>query len=147
MSQMIVYVNSKNEIKDVNTTANENLVAVEVPDDVFAGWSVAKICCHKLILNEGNYAGFTPYVDSRIIEHIDNLGKANEQNSSDVVDTQMALAEAYDQTIENTEEIIDTQVALTEAYDQTVHNTDDITDVQLALAEMYEMLDTLATSL
>lgn len=143
---MILYVNKKNEIKDVNETSDENLTAIEVDDDTFAGWSVAKICCHKVSLDaEGNYRGFTPYVDSRIIEHIERLGVNTEQNASDVVDTQMALAEAYDQTIENEAQIIDTQLAVTEAYVQTVTNSDDITDVQLALAEVYEMLDALMT--
>lgn len=93
---MKVYVNSNNEIKDVNFTTDASLTPIEVPDEVFAGWSVAKICCHKLILNEGNYAGFTPYVDSRVIEHIDNLAKANETNSSDIGDLAMAILELYE---------------------------------------------------
>ena len=75
---MKVFVNSKNEIKDVNTTTDESLVGVEIPEDVFAGGSVAKICCFKLILENGQYRGFTPYVDTRIIEHIERLGKEAE---------------------------------------------------------------------
>lgn len=142
---MILYINKKNEIKDVNETSDENLTAVEVDDDTFANWSIAKICCHKISLREGKYTGFTPYVDSRIIEHIERLGSGNEQNAVDIVDTQIALAEAYDQTVENEEQIIDTQLAVTEAYDQTVTNSDAITDVELALAEVYEMLDALTT--
>ena len=142
---MILYINKKNEIKDVNETSDESLTPIEVSDDTFAGWSVAKICCHKIFLGNGQFAGFTPYVDSRIIEHIERLGVSTEQNASDVVDTQMALAEAYDQTIENEAQIIDTQLAVTEAYGQTVTNSDDITDIQVALAEVYELIDALTT--
>ena len=75
---MIVYINSKNEIKDVNTTNDKNLLAVKVPEDTFKGWHTAKICCYKLILNNGYFAGYTPYVDSRIIEHIEKLAKKSE---------------------------------------------------------------------
>lgn len=116
---MKVYVNSNNEIKDVNFTKDASLTPIEVPDEVFAGWSVAKICCHKLILNEGNYVGFTPYVDTKIIEHIDNLAKANEQNASDVVDTQIAVAETYEKAV------------VTEG---------SVTDIEMAIAELYEMI-------
>lgn len=83
---MKVFVNSKNEIKDVNTTTEETLVVVEVPDDVFAGWSVAKICCFKLILEDGQYRGFTPYVDSKLIEHIERLGTASDTQKVEMLD-------------------------------------------------------------
>lgn len=82
---MILYINSENEIKDVNETSDENLTAIEISDESnpFAGWSVAKICCHKISLNEdGQYDGFTPYVDSRIIEHIERLGLGNEKTDA-----------------------------------------------------------------
>lgn len=70
---MIVYINSKNEIKDVDTTTDATLTPIEMPEDnPFANWSVAKICCHKLSLNEdGSYKGYTPYVDTRIIEKLE----------------------------------------------------------------------------
>ena len=119
---MIVFINERNEIKDVNETKDETLTPIEVEDGAFKGWCVAKICCFKVILRDGEFCGFTPYIDSRIIEHIDRLGSGNEKNASDVVDTQMAL---------------------TEAYDQTLTNSDDITDMQLALAEVYELMDSL----
>lgn len=82
---MILFINSKNEIKDVNETSDENLTAIEVDDEStpFANWSVAKICCHKVMLNEeGKYTGFTPYVDTRIIEHIERLGLGNEKTDA-----------------------------------------------------------------
>lgn len=116
---MILYINKKNEIKDVNETSDVTLTPIEVDENVFKGWSVAKICCFKVILNDGEFAGYTPYVDTRIIEHIDNLGKANEQNASDVVDTQIAVAETY-------EKAMDTE--------------NDVTDIEMAIVELYEMV-------
>ncbi len=75
---MIVYVNKKNEIKDVDTTADATLIPIEMPENnPFASWSIAKICCHKVILNDGSFVGFVPYVDSKLIEHIDKLGQEN----------------------------------------------------------------------
>lgn len=76
---MILYVNNKNEIKDVGVTTDESLIEYVINEDnnPFATWSVAKICCYKVNVENGNVTMFTPYVDSRIIEHIDQLGKAN----------------------------------------------------------------------
>ena len=79
---MILFINKKNEIKDVNATTDASLTPVEVSDTEFQGWSVAKICCHKICLTEdGQYQGFTPYVDTKIIEHIERLGTENEHNA------------------------------------------------------------------
>lgn len=97
---MKVYINSQNEIKDVHYTTDETLTMVEVPEGWFDGWSEAKILCFKVILHEGAFAGYTPAVDTRIIEHLDNLGKANERNASDVTDIQMAMAELYEMSME-----------------------------------------------
>ena len=80
---MKVYINSQNEIKDVHSTKDESLVMVELPEGVFEGWSDAKILCQKLHLEDGEYRGFAPAVDSRIIEHIDRLGAESERIASD----------------------------------------------------------------
>lgn len=74
---MKIYVNDKNEIKDVCTTTDESLIEVIINDEnnPFVNWSVAKICCFKVEVKDGNVIMYTPYVDSRIIEHIDKLGK------------------------------------------------------------------------
>lgn len=90
---MKVFINENNEIKDVNTTTDTTLTEVEIPAGVFEGWSEAKILCFKLRLENGQHDGFTPYVDSRIIEHLDNLGKANERNASDIGDIALAIIE------------------------------------------------------
>ena len=89
---MKVYVNSNNEIKDVGNTEDLSLITVEVPSLFFGGWSVAKICCYKLIISGGVVEGFTPYVDSRIIEHIDKLAKKSEAVSEE----NMLISETID---------------------------------------------------
>ena len=80
---MKVFLNEKNEIKDVHSTKDESLTMVELPEGVFEGWSEAKILCQKLYLKDGEYRGFAPAVDSRIIEHIDRLGTESERIASD----------------------------------------------------------------
>lgn len=78
---MILYVNDKNEIKDVNYTSDENLTPLLVNDNTndnpFLSWSPAKICCYKVEVKNGIVTMFTPYIDSRIIEHIERQGQEN----------------------------------------------------------------------
>ena len=78
---MILYVNKNNEIKDVNTTSDETLSPLEVNDNEvhnpFLSWSPAKICCHKVEVKNGVVTEYTPYVDSRIVEHIERQGQEN----------------------------------------------------------------------
>ena len=81
---MVIYVNNKNEIKDVGSTNNPNLIPLTIldEDNPFDGWSVAKICCYKVKVNDGNVELLVPYVDVKIVEFIDRLGKENEELSS-----------------------------------------------------------------
>ena len=76
---MILYVNDRNEIKDVDSTTDELLIPLTVSDEnnPFLSWSPAKICCHKVEVKDGVVTGYTPYVDSRIIEHIERQGQEN----------------------------------------------------------------------
>ena len=78
---MILYVNSKNEVKDVNITSDENLTPLLVNDNAmdnpFLSWSPAKICCYTVEVKDGVVTGYTPYVDSRIVEHIERQGQEN----------------------------------------------------------------------
>lgn len=103
---MILFVNNKNEIKDVNTTKDTSLRPYEIADsdlNPFANWSTAKICCYKVNLApeiiDGTETGkyfismMTPYIDSHIIEHIEQLGNQNETNTAAVLETQDALCE------------------------------------------------------
>ena len=47
---MILFVNEKNEIKDVNMTRDMSLTGYEIAatDNPFEGWSVDKICCYRV---------------------------------------------------------------------------------------------------
>ena len=77
---MIIFTNSNNEIKDVNSTNDVSLTGyvIDDSDNPFEGWSIAKICCYKATVNDGIVTMMTPYVDSRLLEHIDQLGKQTE---------------------------------------------------------------------
>ena len=110
---MIIFVNERNEIKDVNVTKDTSLRPYEIADsdlNPFANWSAAKICCYKVALTPekvddaetGKYIiiMMTPYIDSRIIEHIEQLGNQNETNTAAVLETQDALCEVSADTEE-----------------------------------------------
>ena len=90
---MKIYVNEKNEIKDVGTTTDESLIEYVINDayNPFANWSVAKICCYKVAVKDGYVTMSTPYVDSRIIEHIDRLGNQNTVLQEQQITTQAQL--------------------------------------------------------
>ena len=81
---MILYVNNKNEIKDVNTTSDPSLIALEVDDETspFEDWSIAKICCYQVTVSDGIVTSMTPYIDSTIVEIVDRLGKQIEKLSA-----------------------------------------------------------------
>lgn len=74
---MKIYTNENGEIKDVNSTKDPSLIEYDLVDatNPFLGWSVAKICCYKVTVFNGIVTMMTPYVDSRLIEHIDQLGQ------------------------------------------------------------------------
>lgn len=85
---MIVYVNSKNEIKDVGSTTDSTLTKLVINDEgnPFANWSVAKICCHMVAVKDGVVVRYIPYVDTKIIEHIDKLGVASDAQKVEILD-------------------------------------------------------------
>lgn len=87
---MILYINKKGEVRDVNTTTDTSLTPVEVTEasGLFVGWSVAKICCHKVTAKEGRVTGYTPCVDPKIIEHIDRLAKQNGECDANIASLQ-----------------------------------------------------------
>lgn len=89
---MKVYVDKDNCIRAVGTTTDTSLTELSINDEInpFKGWSVAKICCFKVMVSEnGRVTMMTPYIDSRLIEHIDRLGAA--QNA--VADIEQALCD------------------------------------------------------
>lgn len=83
---MILYVNDIGEIKDVDFTKDKSLTPLEVNEETnpFLGWSTAKICCFKVIVIDGEVIMMTPYVDSRLLGHIDRQGRT-EQDMKDQI--------------------------------------------------------------
>jgi hypothetical protein len=79
---MILYVNDKNEIKDVNVTDDLNLLPLVIKDEEdfnpFLNWSTAKICCYKVEVTNDMVTIMTPYRDSRTLDYIDEIGMAND---------------------------------------------------------------------
>ena len=75
---MILYVDSENRIKAVDTTTDTSLTPLYVDETAdlfpFKGWSVAKICCYKVTVQDGVVTMMTPYVDSRCLEFVDQMG-------------------------------------------------------------------------
>lgn len=76
---MILFCDENGCIYDVdtNTTGDATLIQVEVNDEdnPFANWTTAKICCYRCHVTNGRVDMMTPRVDSRLIEHIDMLGR------------------------------------------------------------------------
>ena len=122
---MVVFVNSKGEIKDVGSTKQVDLVGIVLRDEEnpFKDWSIAKICCYRIETFDGYVTMMTPYVDTRIIEHIDQLGKQVDNNTSGI------------QT--NSVDIVTTQEGLAETYEETATS---ITQLEEALVEVYEII-------
>ena len=122
---MILYVNDRNEIKDVNSTNDKTLTKVFIKDEEnpFENWSIAKICCYRVDVREGVVCMMTPYVNSLIIEHLDRLGEQNGQTEETVTDLQVAVCENYESA---------------EQYKESTNSQLD--NLQLALVEVYEMI-------
>jgi hypothetical protein len=92
---MIVFVNDRNEIKDVDSTTDASLFSVEINDEnnPFKDWTKAKICCFKVEVTDGNVTMFTPYVNTEIIERLDKLAVLTEGS---VTDIELAITELYE---------------------------------------------------
>lgn len=124
---MIIYINERKEIKDVNSTDMVGLTSIIIPeeDNPFKGWSTARIVCYKVMLDsKDNVIGFTPYIDSRIVEQLAHLDN----------DKQMQIDTA-------TNDISDNRAGITETYEATDNNTSDISDLRAAVEEMYELME------
>ena len=59
---MILFINERNEIKDVDVTRDETLKGYEIVDDnnPFKNWDVDKICCYKV--------GLTPEIVTEVVD-------------------------------------------------------------------------------
>ena len=75
---MILFVDNESKVRAVNTTTDTSLTPLYVDETAdsfpFKGWSVAKICCYRVSVNDGIVTMMTPYIDSRNLEMIDNMG-------------------------------------------------------------------------
>ena len=122
---MILYVNDRNEIKDVHSTKDNTLTEIIINDNEnpFENWSIAKICCYRVDVREGIVRMFTPYVNSLIIEHLDRLGEQNGQTEETVTNLEVAVCENYESA---------------EQYKESTNSQLD--NLQLALVEVYEMI-------
>lgn len=122
---MILYVNDRNEIKDVHSTNDTSLKEVFIKDEEnpFKDWSIAKICCYRVDVREGVVCMKTPYVNSLIIEHLDRLGEQNGQTEETVTNLEVAVCENYESA---------------ELYKEETNSQLD--NLQLALVEVYEMI-------
>ena len=122
---MKVFVNDRNEIKDVHSTKDNTLTEIIINDaeNPFENWSIAKICCYRVDVREGVVCMFTPYVNSLIIEHLDRLGEQNGQTEETVTNLEVAVCENYESA---------------ELYKEETNSQ--IDNLQLAVVEVYEML-------
>ena len=77
---MKVFVDKDSCIRAVGTTTDTSLTELTINDETnpFKDWSAAKICCYKVTVQDGIVTMYTPYVDSTLIAHIDQLGKETE---------------------------------------------------------------------
>lgn len=77
---MKVFVDKDGYIRAVGTTTDTSLTELTINDETnpFKDWSTAKICCYKVTVQDGIVTMYTPYVDSNLIAHIDQLGKETE---------------------------------------------------------------------
>lgn len=116
---MYVSVNKKNEIKSVGVTSDPTLTSLYINDkeNPFKGWSEAKICCYKVNVKDGYVMMMTPYVDSRILDHFDQVGKATEVNANDISDNREGLTETFENTLLNTDDITICREAIEELYE------------------------------
>lgn len=80
---MIVFVDSDSKIRAVGKTSDESLTPLYISDEdnPFKGWSKAKICCYKVTVSNGYVTMMTPYVDSRMLDQIDLMGHAIEDQA------------------------------------------------------------------
>jgi hypothetical protein len=97
---MLIFVNERGEIHDVNTTTDPKLTPIEVTDGSLDDMSEALICCYRVKVEDGVVTMRTPYVPSTVLESIDRLGKQTEAitpkqytKTAYIEDTEVAFAD------------------------------------------------------
>lgn len=85
---MIVFIDQDGNIRDVedNRTGISSLQRVEIldEDNPFKGWSKAKICAYKCQVTDGHVTMMTPRIDSRLLEHINQMSEETEINTANI---------------------------------------------------------------
>lgn len=128
-----------NSTWDVNPYSADDYVIV--PDDMVLDILETKGFC-DIVLNEDEteIISFTskeipdikvPDPDPSIDDRVNRL-------ESDILNTQLALAEQYESDITIEDDILRTQLALAEQYEANIAIEEDLLRTQLALAEQYE---------
>lgn len=124
---MVLFVNDKGEIKDIDSTEDKSLTALEITgNNPFEGWSDARIRCYRVEVRDGEVVMMTPYVSSTILDHIDYLGHGTERVAENIINTQMALTETFEQAEKNGDQITDAEIAIAEVYEAVVRLNDTI---------------------
>ena len=124
---MVLFVNDKGEIKDIDSTEDKSLKALEITgNNPFEGWSDARIRCYRVEVRDGEVVMMTPYVSSTLLDHIDYLGKGTQAVAESVTSTQMALTETFEQAEKNGDQLTDAEIAIAEVYETVVRLSDTI---------------------
>lgn len=124
---MVLFVNDKGEIKDIDSTEDKSLTALEITgNNPFEGWSDARIRCYRVEVRDGEVVMMTPYISSTLLDHIDYLGKGTQAVAESVTSTQMALTETFEQAEKNGDQITDAEIAIAEVYEAVVSLNDTI---------------------
>lgn len=99
---MKLYVDSDNKVRAVNSTTDTSLMELIINDknNPFKDWSVAKICCYKVTVLDGEVTGYTPYVSSSLLDMVDKLGLRID-NVTPFTETKTAYIEDTEIVFEN----------------------------------------------
>ena len=125
--RMILFVNDKGEIRDIDSTEDKSLKELEITgNNPFEGWSDARIRCYRVEVRDGEVVMMTPYVSSTILDHIDYLGHGTERVAENIINTQMALTETFEQAEKNGDQLTDAEIAIAEVYEEVVRLNDTI---------------------
>ena len=66
---MILFVNERGEIKDIDSTEDKSLKELEITgNNPFEGWSDARIRCYRVEVRDGEVVMMTPYVSSILLD-------------------------------------------------------------------------------
>lgn len=116
---MKVFVNEEGKIKALHTSDDTSLQMYELNEEhasyPFAGWSDGRIMCYRInvapIIDGKEPTGkymvtmMTPYVDSRLIEKIEDVCKENEALRSSQIETEQTITDLDLQAIETEQAI------------------------------------------